>query len=142
MLTVPWGQIHWPAVAVAAVATFFLGAVWYMALFGKLWQRLHGFSDEKVKEMQKARPPHIFFGVMIFSYALMSLGVAVVLAWCGVATGLQGAGVGLVLWLGIAAAIGLTAWIASDKPFGVYAIDLSYQLVFLIMTGFILGAWR
>lgn len=142
MLTIPWGQINWMAVVVAGLATFFLGAVWYMALFGKLWQRLHGFSDEKVKQMQQARPPHIFFGVMIFSYLLMSLGVAVVIAWCGARTGLQGAEVGLVLWAGIAAAIGLTAWVASDKPFGVYAIDLSYQLIFLVMTGAILGAWH
>lgn len=142
MLTIPWEQINWMAVVVAGLATFFLGAVWYMTLFGKLWQRLHGFSDEKVRQMQKARPPHIFFGVMIFSYLLMSLGVAVVIAWCGARTGPQGAEVGLVLWVGIAAAIGLTAWIAGDKPFGVYAIDLSYQLVFLVMSGAILGAWH
>lgn len=142
MLSIPWDRVHWPAVGVAALATFFLGALWYTALFGKLWVRLHGYSPEKVKAMQAARPPHVFFTVMLASYLLLSLGVAVVLARCNVTSGLQGAGVGLVLWAGIAAPIGITAWLAGDEPFAIYAIDLSYQLVFLVMTGFILGAWR
>lgn len=142
MLTIPWGDIHWPAVGVSALGTFFLGALWYTALFGKAWIRLHGYSEEKVRALQKARPPQLFFGLMIVSYVLMAAGVAVVLAWCGAKTGPAGAGVGLALWAGIALPIGLTAWLASDKPFGISAIDLSYQLVFLVMTGLILGLWR
>lgn len=135
-------NINWLAVLVAAFATFLLGGVWYTALFGKLWQRLHGYSDEKVKAMQKARPPHIFFGVMIISYLLLAAVIAVLFSSLGVSSALAGTTVGLLLWLGPAAAIGLTAWIASDKPFGAYAIDLAYQLVFLVMMGAILGGWR
>ena len=61
-------SVNWLAVLVAGIATFFLGAVWYMALFGKTWQRLHGYSDEKVKQMQAAKPPPVFFGTMIASF--------------------------------------------------------------------------
>lgn len=130
------------AILVAGLATFFLGAVWYMALFGKLWVKLNGFSEEKAKEMQRARPPHVFFGTMIGSYVLLSYVVAVLAGWLGVASASQGAMLGLLLWLGPALCIGLTHYIANDKKFGVYIIDLSYQLVFLVMTGVIIGAWH
>ncbi len=134
--------INWLAVGVACLATFFLGAIWYMALFGKLWQRLHGFTPEKVKEMQAAKPPHIFFGGMIGSYLILSIAVAVMVTSFGIASTKSGATLGFFLWLGPAVAIGITSWLASDKKFGIYIIDLAYQLVFLVMTGAILGGWR
>lgn len=134
--------VNWLAVLVAAVATFMLGGLWYTALFGKKWQKLHGYSDEKVKAMQKARPPQVFFGVMIASYLVLSAVLGVLFRSFGVPSAVAGAEVGALIWLGPAAAIGLTAWIASDKKFGIYVIDLAYQLVFLVMTGAILGGWR
>jgi hypothetical protein len=36
-------HINYFAVAVAAVAYFVIGAVWYMGLFGKIWSRAYGF---------------------------------------------------------------------------------------------------
>jgi len=141
-MTVDLSGLNWWAVLVAGFATFFLGAVWYMALFGKLWQRLHGYSEEKVRAMQKARPPAVFFGVMIASYLVLALIVAVIARAAGVSSAGAGATLGLLLWVGPALAIGATAWIASDKPVGAFAIDWAYQLVFLVMMGVIIGGWR
>ena len=39
------------AAAVGAVVSFLVGCLWYTALFGKKWQTLMGFSDERVKEI-------------------------------------------------------------------------------------------
>jgi hypothetical protein len=33
------------------VVSFFIGCLWYSVLFGKVWQKLMGFSDEKVKSI-------------------------------------------------------------------------------------------
>ena len=33
------------------IISFFIGCIWYTALFGKVWQRGMGFSDEKVKSI-------------------------------------------------------------------------------------------
>jgi hypothetical protein len=33
------------------IVSFFIGCLWYSVLFGKVWQRLMGFSDEKVKSI-------------------------------------------------------------------------------------------
>lgn len=134
--------VNWIAVLVAAAATFVLGGLWYTALFGKLWQKLNGYSAEKVKAMQKARPPQVFFGVMIGSYLILAAVLGILFHSFGVASAGTGAAVGGLIWLGPAAAIGMTSWIASDKHIGVYAIDLLYQLVFLLMMGAILGGWR
>jgi hypothetical protein len=37
----------------AGILSFFIGCIWYSVLFGKTWQRLMGFSDEKVKSIFK-----------------------------------------------------------------------------------------
>lgn len=141
-MTIQLAAINWLAVAAAALGVFFLGALWYTVLFGKAWQRLHGYSDEKLVQMRAAKPPALFFGVMIASYALLSVVMAVLIT----SFGLSGAGAGLalggLLWLGVALPIGLTLYISSDKPLAAFAIDWSYQLVFLLMAGAILGAWR
>ncbi len=48
-------EINLVAVLVATVAMFATGAVWYGALFGKVWGEIHGFdklSAKKQKELQ------------------------------------------------------------------------------------------
>lgn len=134
--------INWYAVLVAAVAVFMLGGVWYTAMFGRLWQQLHGYSAEKLKEMQAKRPPPVFFGTMIVSYLVLAAGMAVLFNSFGVVGAAHGAEVGGLLWFAVAAPIGATAFIASDRHVGIYVIDLTYQLVFLAMAGAILGGWR
>lgn len=135
-------HLNYWAVTVAAVATFMLGSLWYTALFGKLWQRLHGYSDEKVKAMQQARLPAVFFSVMLVSYFVLALAVGVVFSLAGIQSAVGGAALGLTLWLGLSAAIGATEHVASDRPIGVYLIDRSYQLLSLVMIGVIIGTWK
>lgn len=135
-------ELNYWAVLVAALATFMLGGAWYTALFGKMWVKAQGYTDEQVKEMQGKRAPATFFGVMIGSYLLVSLVVAVLAVNLGIASAAGGAVLGLLVWLGPAAAIAMTGHIASNKPIGAYLIDASFQCVFLIMMGAIIGAWR
>lgn len=141
-MTIELGAVNWWAVLVAALATFFLGGMWYQALFGKLWVRLHGYSPEKVKAMRAAKPPALFFGGMVCAYGLLAYVMAVLANACGATTWSSGATLGFLIWLGPAIAIGFTAWLASDRVPGVFVIDWAYQLVFLVMMGAIIGAWR
>lgn len=136
------GEINWWAVLVATLAIFMLGGIWYMALFGKKWQALHGYTDEQLKEMQASKPPPVFFGVMIVSYFVLSAVMALVFVYVGVDSAIAGIGWGVLLWLGFAATIGMTGQIASHLPLGAYALDVSYQFVYFVMAGAILGAWR
>jgi hypothetical protein len=140
-LMISFSGINLLAVLSAGVITFFLGAVWYMPLFGKLWIKLHGYSEEKVKKMQARLAPAVFFGGMLASYLLIALVVGALVVSLGLKEPLEGAFLGVLLWL-IVAAVGFTAYLASDKHIGIYAIDTGYQLTFLLFMGVLLSMWR
>jgi hypothetical protein len=40
--------MNWLAIVLGAVAFFAVGAIWYTVLFGKVWQRLVGLTDEQI----------------------------------------------------------------------------------------------
>lgn len=140
-MTLVWPQLNLLAVIVAGLATFFLGGLWYTALFGKLWVSLHGYTPEQVAAMQKARPPHVFFGTMLFAYWLLATMMGFLCIWAKAETWLDGIALGLVVWV-LVQAIALTSYISSDKKFGVYLLDGAYQFCFLLMTGVIVSVWK
>jgi len=120
------GEINYWAVLVAALATFLLGGLWYTALFGKTWVKLHGYGDEQVKKMQARRPPYVFFPSMIACYLVLAFVIALA------ADRLHEAGrprrralFGGLVWLGPVACIGMTNHISVDEPFGIYLINKS-----------------
>ncbi len=135
-------EINILAVIVAGLLAFFVGGLWYQALFGKLWIKLHGYTDLQLKEMKARRPPPVFFGGMIVSYLVLALVLAILIGLVPGMSALYGAALGVLVWLGPAAAIGMTGWLASDKPIGVFLIDAGCELVYLVLMGLILGAWR
>ncbi|MBS0190293.1 MAG: DUF1761 domain-containing protein [Phycisphaerales bacterium] len=135
-------SVHWLAILAAGVAMFLIGGVWYGALFAKLWQRLHGYTDEQVKAMQQARPPHVFFGLMIFSYLVGAFVMAVMVVSLDLNGAFAGAVLGAFLWLFATTAIGLTDHITRTRPIAAYFLDSSYQLVAFMAAGIILACWR
>jgi len=141
-MSIDLSTVNWTAVGTAAFGTFLLGGVWYTVLFGNVWKRLHGIDDAKVKEMQVRRPPPVFFSLMLIAYLVVATVLALLIGALSIQTAAAGALLGIVLWLGLAAAIGLTAWLPSDKPLSVFAIDWLFQLIFLAGMGATLGAWR
>ena len=49
----PQVHINYLAVLVAAAVAFALGGLWYSPiLFAKPWVKAHGFTEERIKEMQ------------------------------------------------------------------------------------------
>jgi hypothetical protein len=134
------GINYWAAL-LAGLAAFFVGGIWYQGLFGKLWVTLHGYSPEKVKEMQASMSPPKFFGGMIASYIVLGFVLAVLLSGMKEQSSLIGAGTGLLVWIAVAA-VGMTGHIASDKVLGLYLIDAGCELIYLVLMGAILGAWR
>lgn len=133
--------LNWLAIAVVAVGTLFLGGLWYTVL-GPVWIRLNGYTPEQVKAMQAARPPAVFFGGMLASYLLFAVFLAVVLQNMAVPTAAAAALAGVALWLALAVPIAVTGWLASNKHFGVYAIDLAFQFVFIVAASVVLATWR
>ena len=140
-MNLDWSAINFLAVATSALATFFLGALWYTALFGKQWRSLHGYTEERLRAMQAKRPPAIFFSVLLVCYFIIALVLAIFVTIFRIDTAMTGAVLGFVFWLG-STAIQMTGHIASDKPMGALLIDVGYQFIYLLMMGAILGGWQ
>ncbi|MEO6067625.1 MAG: DUF1761 domain-containing protein [Gemmatimonadales bacterium] len=128
------------AVLVAALATFALGALWYMPLFGKLWLKEHAYTPAQLEQMKGTAPRA--YGVSFAAYLVVALVLSALIQLTGIIRWQGGLKLGALCWLGFAATIGLTANMYSEKKFSTFVIDAGYQLVYLMMMGAILAAWR
>jgi hypothetical protein len=129
------------AIVIGGLVAFLVGGLWYTVLFGKLWIKLHGFSEEKVKQMQASMSPPKFFGGMLLSYFVLAFILGVLLTGFTQPTVVTGITIGVLVWVATAA-IAMTGFIASDKVLGIYLIDVGCQLVYLILMGIVLAVWR
>jgi hypothetical protein len=136
-----FANINWLAVLVVAVANFFIGAIWYTVLFGKLWIQLNGYSEQQVKEMQAKMSPVRFFGGMVLSQIGLALGVAVVLTGFAELRLQAAIVVGLAFWL-VSAAISMTNHLASDKPDALFLLNVGCHLLYLVVASVVFGMWR
>ena len=137
----PEFQVNYLAVLVAALATIFIGALWYSPLlFHKIWVKAHGYSEENVEQMRKTAGRA--FIVSLFCYLVMAFVLAVLVSWVGVASVPRGALLGLLVWVGFLATLGLTAHMFSEKRLSTYLIDAGYQLVYSVVMGVIVATWR
>lgn len=134
-------SINFLAVAVAAIASFALGALWYSpVLFGKAWQKELGFTDEYLQSGNMAK----IFGSSFVMMLIMSFGLAYLLPNLadGALSAMSGLHYGLIIGLffvGTSIAINL---LYQRKSLKLWAIDAFYQIIFLGIMGLILGAWQ
>ncbi len=91
-----FSQVNIWAVIVSAIAAFMVGGIWYAAIFGKAWVRLHGFDEGQVKEMEKtqARTFGLFFVCDLVTATVVSLLIPNLLAE---PSSLGGVGVAMLL---------------------------------------------
>jgi hypothetical protein len=140
-MLLPGWEVNWLAVLVAAAATFAIGALWYSPLlFAKPWMRAHGYTTERLEQMRKSAGRS--YAVSFVSYVVMGVVFSILLSLTGASSAVAGAWVGFLVWLGFAFTIGLTRNAFSDEAFAAFAIDVGYQLVYLLVMGSILGGWR
>lgn len=139
MNTEVFHHINWLAILVAGLAYFFLGALWYMVLFGKKWQSYNSalISDPNAK---KGRT-----GIMIISFILMlvcAFGLSLIVTRLNV----SGWQVGLKLGILTGVFFGVTSlgisYVYEKKPFGLYFIDGLYTVVGNIIAALIVSCWK
>ena len=132
---------HWHAIIGAALVAWLIGALWYSPLlFARAWVRAHGHTPEKLREMQTQAGRA--YAVSFVCYLVMAVAMSILLQRVGVVSVLTGIKLGALVGIGFAAPIGLTGNVFSDKPLSAYLIDAGYQIVYLIVMGAILAAWR
>lgn len=130
-------HVNFLAVAGATVAAYIFGAIWYGAIFSKLWQRLTGITDMKPKPVNFIL---VLVSMFVMSYVLDNslvfgdsyLHVSVV------AGGLEGA---FFLWLGYVATVTLVTKLYENKPWGLWILDSAFWLLAMFIMGVVLSVW-
>lgn len=137
-----WTGINYWAVLVVALATFFLGAIWYSpALFEGAWMAANGYSRDDIEDLQSSLGP-VGFGGAFLAYLAMALVLGVVAVVTNADGVLDGLALGSLMWLGFVATTSLTVNLFSTRPLSSWVIDASFQLVAFLIAGVILASWR
>ena len=130
--------IRYPAVLVAALASYLLGAIWYGPIFGNAWKKLTGIPE------MKPTP-----SAMILGFAgsfLMSFVLAHALVFAGAYMAAGGTSAGLMCgfwnWLGFIAPVTLGVVIYEKKSWKLWLLNNSYWLISLLVMGVILSVWK
>lgn len=131
---------HWPVVIGAAVAAWLIGALWYSPLlFARAWAAAHGYSAEKLAEMQKSAGKA--YAGSLLAFVVMAYVLHLFFSQLGADTLHTGLAWGFHAWVGLALPLGFIAYLYSDKQIATLVIDSGYQLAYLLAMGAILGAW-
>lgn len=131
-------RTNYPAVVVAAIAYWVLGAVWYAVLFSQEWARLEPEAVEKAKGASPAVP----FIVAFFLELLIAYSLAQLCIWRNANTVGRGASVGVLMWIGFVGPITGMTYMFEMRPPTLFAINAFYPLAGLVLMGAILGAWK
>lgn len=137
-------ELNWLAIAVAFVAAFVAGAIWFgPKTFFPLWWRAMGKDP---KNMKITGNMGVIFGSTAVAALVESVTVASVIHFVALSNpnfgALDGGLVGLLLGTGLAAASSLSHRLFAGQNFKVWAIEVSSDVVNLTIMGFIIGAWR
>ena len=132
-------DVNFLAVGLATVLTFGLGAFWYSPLlFAKSWMAGHGYTQADVEAMQASMGTS--YAISFVCWFVMATMLAMIAPHFGDSPGTI-FGVGLHMWLGFSATVGLTSNRFSNKPVSVWLIDAGYQLASIAIMSVVLGLW-
>lgn len=126
---------NWIAIAVAAVATWIIGALIYGLLFSRLWLQLTGYTKEQLK-------PHMWkMPISLFLPILTAIGLALILKMAGVTSLTAGLMVTLQVWFFIVLPVRLYSFVYSPERPGLLAMDAIHLFLGTIAAGAIISAW-
>ena len=134
-------DINYIAVFAGAIASMAIGFLWYGPFFGKQWIALSKITKEqmeagKAKGMSKSYAIG-FLGSLVTSYVLAHF--VPYRGAIGISGGLQA---GFWIWLGFVATVALGSVLWEGKSWRLYCLNMSYQLVNLLVMGAILSVWQ
>ena len=130
-------KINYPAVIVAAVIHWIVGAVWY-GIFSNTFGSFIG--NEKMRELESHSEAMAF--ILAFVSSLLIAYVLARLLQLGALTLAKGLKSIFVLWLGFIAGTQLLTVLFEGRHFGLYLLNIGYQLVACALAGTILLVWK
>jgi len=131
------------AVLGASLLPMIIGSLWYGPLFGRLWMRLIEITEDEIKASFNPLKSYgvTYIGAFLTAYVLAHILQAYAGAFdvSGTGAGVEGA---FWVWLGFVLTIGWQAVAFENKKISVYALNMAYNLITLLLMGAVLGTWR
>lgn len=135
-------KIKYPAVIVATIVHFMLGGLWYSPLlFANKFVQFINWSPEKLKQVENES--HTKDMVIAFAMSLILVYILAHFVQYTRATNVMGGiQTAFWLWLGFIVTTHVPMVIFEGRSFGLFLINISYQLVGCVLAGIILALWR
>jgi hypothetical protein len=131
-------QIHFNylAILVTTILGFVVGGLWYGPLFGKVWMKELGLTEDSLKNSPMLK----IFGLTIILNIIIALNLS---AFLGPKPDLLfGLLAGLAVGIGwVSTSLGII-YLFGRKSLKLYLIDASYQIIIYACMGSIIGVWK
>lgn len=134
-------EINYLAVAVASVIFFFIGSIWFSALFKHLWVQELKHHHVTIKEPSR----DILLQKMLLTFGanvLASLAMAHLVIITGSATLMSGFILGTLVALGFAVPTLGSVFVWESRSLTLYLIDVGYSIVGFIAIAMLLSVWQ
>lgn len=130
-------QPNYFAILVAALSTFMIGGLWYSpAVFGKVWMKENGLTEEEMKKSNMVK----IFGLAFLLALIAAVNLAMFLGPEN--NPAMGALWGFLAGFGWVAMFVGTHYLFERKSFTLFLINAGYSVVALTVMGIILAAWK
>ena len=135
-------KIKYPAVIVATLVHYILGGLWYSPLlFGNKFLQLVNWTPEHLREVESQSHAKELALAFVMSLLLVYI-LAHFVNYTKATTAIGGIQTAFWLWLGFVVTTQAPTVIFEGRSFGLFAINVAYQLVGCALAGAILAIWR
>jgi hypothetical protein len=130
-------ELNYWAILVAALSTFLIGGLWYSpTVFGKIWMRENGFTEEGLKGGNMAK----IFGLAFFLAIISAVNLAMFMGPEDKPE--MGALWGFLAGFGWVATFVGTHYLFERRSFTLFLINAGYSVVALTIMGVIIAVWH
>lgn len=132
-------NVNWLGVILVVIVSMVLGFLWYSKyLFGKQWMALVGMPQEMTPEMKK-NMGSIYMRMTLSSF-VQAYALAFFIKNMFISNVIWAVVIGFIAWLGFIATTSASEYLfnAKQKPWALYRINVSYQLVYMLIASVIL----
>ena len=133
-------KTNYPAVLVAAIAHWILGAVWY-GVFTKQFVALMEWTPAKLTAIENQSHTKEYITAFVSSLILVYI-LAHFVQYTNARSAVGGLQTAFWLWLGFIATTQIASVIFEGRKPGLYLLNIGYQLVACAVAGVILASWR
>jgi len=134
-----FSQVNWLAVLVGALAYFFLGAIWYSALFRSAWIKATGVNANDPNARKGLA------GIMIASFVtilITSIGLALLITRVQSGGWMTGVKIGLIAGICFSGATICNSYLYEKRPIALSAINSLYNIIGCVIAGIIIAVWH